>query len=118
MYRHLVRVLVTSQGLLLFMSMAHAQSAILDLPRASQHAVVTQRIGITDVSINYHRPLVNKRKIWGGVVPYGDVWRAGANENTTIAFSDPVSVEGKNLPKGSYGLHMIPGVNERTVICC
>ena len=52
MYKHLVRVLVTIQGLVLFISMAHAQSAILDLPRASQHALVTQRIGITDVSIN------------------------------------------------------------------
>ena len=116
MYKHLVRVLATIQGLLLFITMAHAQSAILDLPRASQRAVVTQRIGITDVSISYHRPLVNKRKIWGGVVPYGDVWRAGANENTTIAFTDPVSVEGKTLPKGTYGLHMIPGENEWTLI--
>ena len=116
MYKHLVRVLATIQGLLLFISMAHAQSVILDLPRASQRAVVTQRIGITDVSISYHRPLVNKRKIWGGVVPYGDVWRAGANENTTIAFTDPVNVEGKTLPKGTYGLHMIPGENEWTVI--
>ena len=120
MYKHLARVfaaiLAAIQGLLFFISVAQAQSTILDLPRASQHAVVTQRIGITDVSINYHRPLVNKRKIWGGVVPYGDVWRAGANENTTIAFSDPVSVEGKTLPKGTYGLHMIPGENEWTVI--
>jgi len=115
-FKHLVRVLVTIQGLLFFIPMAYAQSTILDLPRASQHAVVTQRIGITDVSINYHRPLVNKRKIWGSVVPYGDVWRAGANENTTIAFSDPVNIEGKTLPKGTYGLHMIPGENEWTVI--
>jgi hypothetical protein len=115
-YKHLVRVLLTIQGLLFFVAAAHAQSTILDLPRASQHALVTQRIGITDVSINYHRPVVNKRKIWGGVVPYGDVWRAGANENTTIAFTDPVSIEGKILPKGTYGLHMIPGENEWTVI--
>src|SRR2546429_6885043 len=115
-FKHLVRVLVTIQGLLFFIPMAYAQSTILDLPRASQHAVVTQRIGITDVSINYHRPLVNKRKIWGSVVPYGDVWRAGANENTTIAFSDPVNIEGKTLPKGTYGLYMIPGENEWTVI--
>jgi hypothetical protein len=116
MYKHLGRVLVTIQGLLFFIPVAYAQSTILDLPRASQHAVVTQRIGITDVTINYHRPVVNKRKIWGGIVPYGDVWRAGANENTTIAFTDPVSIEGKTLPKGSYGLHMIPGENEWTVI--
>jgi tetratricopeptide (TPR) repeat protein len=59
---------------------------------------------------------VKGRKIWGGLVPYGKVWRAGANENTTIEFSDPVSVEGKPLPKGIYGLHMIPNPGSWTVI--
>ena len=102
--------------LLLASSMCFAQSALLDLPRPSQHAVITQRIGITDITIKYHRPLVNKREIWGKVVPYGQVWRAGANENTTISFSDPVTIEGKPLAKGVYGLHMIPGQNEWTVI--
>src|SRR5947209_11937014 len=66
--------------------LSHAQSTILDLPRQSQHALLTQRIGITDVTISYHRPLAGSRKIWGGVVPYGQPWRAGANENTTIQF--------------------------------
>jgi tetratricopeptide (TPR) repeat protein len=75
-----------------------------------------QRVGITDISINYHRPLVKGRKIWGSLVPYGQVWRAGANENTTIEFSDPVSIEGKPLAKGIYGLHMIPTENEWTII--
>lgn len=97
-------------------SLAHAQSAMLNLPRDSQHARTEQRVGITDITINYHRPLVKGRKVWGGIVPYGQVWRAGANENTTIAFSDPVSIEGKALPKGIYGLHMIPNENEWTVI--
>jgi tetratricopeptide (TPR) repeat protein len=59
---------------------------------------------------------VNGRKIWGGLVPYGKVWRAGANENTTIEFSDPVSVEGQQLGKGIYGLHMIPNPDSWTVI--
>ena len=95
---------------------ALAQSALLDLPRGSQHARIMQRVGITDITVNYHRPLVKGRKVWGGIVPYGQVWRAGANENTTIEFTDPVSVEGKPLPKGIYGLHMIPGENEWTVI--
>lgn len=103
-------------GLLLAGSLCWAQSAVLNIPRQSQHAVLTQRIGITDITINYHRPLVNGRKIWGGLVPYGEVWRAGANENTTIAFSDPVSIEGQPLDKGIYGLHMIPGETEWTVI--
>jgi len=93
-----------------------AQSFVLDLPLPSQQAEVTQRIGITDITINYHRPLVGDRKIWDGVVPYGKVWRAGANENTTITFSGPVTVEGKPLDKGTYGLHMLPGANEWTII--
>jgi Protein of unknown function (DUF2911)/Tetratricopeptide repeat len=92
-----------------------AQSAVMDLPRPSQHAVVTQRIGITDVTINYHRPLVNGRKVWGNLVPYGQPWRAGANENTTIWFSDPVTIEGQPLAAGTYGLHMIPTQNEWTI---
>ena len=66
-----------------------AQSALLDLPLGSQHAIVTQSIGITDITVDYHRPLVKGRTVWGKVVPYGEVWRAGANQNTTIAFTDP-----------------------------
>jgi hypothetical protein len=95
-----------------------AQSAVLDIPRASQHAQILQKIGITNISINYHRPLVGGRKIWGkgNLVPYGDVWRAGANENTIITFNDPVAVEGQPLAAGTYGLHMIPGESEWTII--
>jgi hypothetical protein len=88
----------------------------LKLPDVSQAAEVKQRIALTDITIDYHRPLVNGRKIWGALVPYGKVWRAGANENTTIQFSDPVSVEGKPLDKGTYGLHMIPNPDSCTVI--
>src|SRR6266513_2180535 len=88
----------------------------LNLPDVSQAAEVKQRIALTDVTVKYHRPLVNGRKIWGGLVPYGKVWRAGANENTTIEFSDAVSVEGKPLDKGTYGLHMIPNPDSCTVI--
>ncbi len=97
-------------------AMSYAQSALLDIPRDSQHAVLTQRIGVTDITINYHRPLVKGRKIFGGIVPYGEVWRAGANENTTISFADPVTIDGQALDAGSYGLHMIPGENEWTII--
>src|SRR5271167_1390215 len=93
-----------------------AQSLVLDLPLPSQPAEISQRIGITDITIKYHRPLAADRKIWDGLVPYGKVWRAGANENTTIAFSDPVTIEGKPLDKGTYGLHMIPDANEWTII--
>ena len=93
-----------------------AQSFTLDLPLQSQRAEISQRIGITDITIHYHRPLVNDRKVWDGLVPYGKVWRAGANINTTITFSDPVQIEGKPLDKGTYGLHMIPTADEWTII--
>ena len=88
----------------------------LNLPDVSQEAMTKQRIALTDVKIAYHRPLVNGRKIWGGLVPYGAVWRAGANENTTFQVSDPITVEGQALPKGTYGLHMIPTADSWTVI--
>jgi len=103
-------------SLLCLASVCHAQSFVIDLPDASQRAVVTQRIGFTNVTINYHRPLVNGRTIWGKLVPYGQVWRAGADENTTISFSDPVSIDSQPLAAGAYGLHMIPGENEWIVI--
>jgi len=88
----------------------------LNLPDVSQAAQVKQRIALTDITVNYHRPLVNGRKIWGGLVPFGKVWRAGANENTTIEFSDPVSVEGQPLAKGIYGLHTIPNPDSWTIV--
>src|SRR5437588_656734 len=98
-------------------TVANVQSqTALDLPYASQAAQVKQRVGVTDITITYHRPVVNGRKIWGGLVPMGQVWRAGANENTTIEFSTPVSIEGKPLPAGTYGLHMIPNADTWTVI--
>jgi hypothetical protein len=93
-----------------------AVRAAIELPEPSQQAMVKQRIGLTDITITYHRPLVGGRKVWGAMVPFGEVWRAGANENTTIEVTDPVSVEGQPLPKGVYGLHMIPTAETWTVI--
>jgi tetratricopeptide (TPR) repeat protein len=110
-----LRILFASIALATASTAVRAQS-ILTLPDVSQRAMVSQRIGLTDIIISYHRPLVNGRKIWGGIVPYGQVWRAGADENTTIDFSTPVTVEGQTLAKGEYGLHMIPGTDSWTVI--
>jgi tetratricopeptide (TPR) repeat protein len=93
-----------------------AQATELNLPTISQRAVVTQRIGLTDITIIYYEPLVGGRELWGKVIPYGKVWRAGANENTTITFADDVSVEGKPLAAGTYGLHMIPNADQWTII--
>ena len=86
---------------------AAGQSAIR-LPEPSPAATVGQPIGVTDVTIPYHRPTVNKRKIWTGLGPYSSPWRAGANENTTISSSTPVKVEGQMLPAGTYALYAIP----------
>ncbi len=97
-------------------------------PRPSPHAVSMQRVGLTDITIDYHRPGVKGRTIWGDLVPYGMKegnqysnnnpfpWRAGANENTTFETSGNLLVEGKKLPAGKYGLHMIPGESEWVVI--
>jgi hypothetical protein len=116
MFRRLVRGILFCLLMAAMSGVSLAQSFVLDLPRQSQRAQISQRIGITDITIKYHRPLVNERKVWGDLVPYGKVWRAGANENTTITFSDPVLIEGKPLDKGTYGLHMIPNADEWTII--
>ncbi|MFT3841545.1 MAG: DUF2911 domain-containing protein [Myxococcaceae bacterium] len=91
---------------LLVGSLAQAQG--LKLPQQSPAATVSQQVGLTDITVSYHRPGVGGRAIWGELVPYGDTWRAGANENTTITFSSDAKVEGKAIKAGTYGLHMIP----------
>jgi Protein of unknown function (DUF2911) len=116
MFRPALRVFLFCLLMAALPSISPAQSFTLDLPLQSQGAQISQRIGITDITIHYHRPLVNNRKVWDGLVPYGKVWRAGANENTTITFSDPVQIEGKPLDQGTYGLHMIPNADEWTII--
>ena len=93
-----------------------AQAPPLRLPEASPQAHVSQTVGLTEIDVSYHRPAVNGRKVWGGLVPYGEVWRAGANENTVVTFSSPVRVGGTPLPAGRYGLHMLPTATEWTVI--
>ena len=88
----------------------------LPTPWASPAAKASQTIGITDVTVTYGRPAVKGRTIWGDLVPYDDVWRAGANENTTISFSNDVTIEGQPLAAGTYGLHTIPHKDNWTVI--
>ena len=90
--------------------------AQMKIPRTSQGASVTQTIGITEVTIKYHRPGVKGRVIWGGLVPYDTMWRTGANEATTISFTDTVSIEGSLVPSGTYGLATIPGRDKWTVL--
>ena len=85
-------------------------------PRLSPKASVSQVVGYTEVSVVYSRPGVKDRKIWGGLVPYDEVWRTGANEATTIEFANDVTVNGNKVPKGKYGLFTIPGEKEWTII--
>ncbi len=89
---------------------------ITGLPRVSPHAQTTQKVGISTITVDYHRPSVNGREVFGTLVPYDAVWRAGANDNTTITFSDDATVEGEALAAGTYGLHMIPGAENWTII--
>lgn len=93
-----------------------AQYSQLDLPRESQAATVSQRIGITDLSVSYNRPGVKGRAIWGDIVPFGEVWRMGANENTVFTCAHDITVEGQPLPAGTYGLHAIPTKDKWTII--
>jgi tetratricopeptide (TPR) repeat protein len=88
----------------------------MPLPQPSPEASLSQTIGISEVRVSYHRPGIKGRKVWGDLVPYSIVWRAGANENTTLSFSTPVTVGGKTLPAGTYALHMIPTAGDWTII--
>jgi hypothetical protein len=72
--------------------------------------------GAATVTIDYHQPSAKGRKIMGGLVPYGEVWRTGANKTTTITVDAPVKIEGQDLAKGTYALFTIPGENEWTII--
>lgn len=85
-------------------------------PRPSPNATVTQTVGVTDITIDYSSPGVKERKIWGELVPFDKVWRTGANEVTSITFSDPVKINGMKLAEGTYGIHTIPREKEWDII--
>ena len=131
------RILLAALCILCFAVAAFAQ---ISTPRASQKASVMQRIGVTDVTITYSRPGVRGRKIWGDplpgqkaegeatldnqmvrpkdapIVPWGHVWRTGANEATMFVVTDDVLINGQKLPAGSYSLHTIPMKDEWTIV--
>ena len=88
----------------------------LKLPAASTTQSVTQEFGLGTIKLNYARPSVKGRKIFGGLVPFNEVWRTGANSATLLNFSDEVKIEGNTLPAGEYGLFTIPGETEWTII--
>jgi hypothetical protein len=107
--------LVLLISFVLFTNSTEAQNNKKEL-RISPKAEVMQTIGFTDIRIVYSRPGVKGRTIWGKLVPYDAVWRAGANEATKITFSTDVTIAGKKLKKGAYSFFAIPGKNEWTII--
>jgi hypothetical protein len=105
-------------GILMILIMvvsAFAQEQIRT-PRPSPNATLTQEIGVMEVTVKYSRPGIKDRKIFGGLVPFGELWRTGANASTSIEFSDEVTIEGNKVAAGKYGLYTIPGENEWTII--
>ena len=83
----------------------------MEFPAASAHAVVKQRVGLTDVEVDYSRPNKNNRNIFGGLVLFDKPWRTGANQPTKIKVSGPVKLGNKEVPAGEYVLYTIPGAN-------
>jgi hypothetical protein len=138
---YLKRSYVSLFAVLFMLCFGVSALAQVDLPRPSQKASVMQRIGVTDITITYSRPGVKGRKIWGDplpeqakvtgettlddqnerpknavIVPYGHVWRTGANEATMFVVTDDVLINGQKLPAGSYSLHTIPTKDEWTIV--
>ena len=90
--------------------------AQIKTPQASPRAVLTQMVGLTEVEVNYSRPGAKGRPVFGNLVPFGKLWRTGANENTTISFSDDVIIDGKVLKKGKYALYTVPRIESWDII--
>jgi hypothetical protein len=139
-FKHFRKYVFATLFLILFSALdAAAQNPAVKMPRPSQKASVMQTVGVTDITITYSRPGVKGRKIWGDapaaaaigtatlddararakdapIVPYGHVWRTGANEATTFTVTDEVMINGQKLAAGTYSLHTIPGKDEWTII--
>ncbi|HEX7183457.1 MAG TPA: DUF2911 domain-containing protein, partial [Thermoanaerobaculia bacterium] len=110
-----MRKFVALSVLLSLLAFVPAQAEV-QLPQPSPRALVKTVIGTTEVGIEYHRPGVKGRKIWGGLVPYDEVWRLGANEATTIQLEHAVKIDGRDVPAGTYALFAIPGQDTWTLI--
>lgn len=102
-------------GIITFLFAANVFAQV-SLPPASTHAEIKQNVGDTKIEITYNRPNVKGRTVWGGLVPYDEVWRTGANEATTFEVSNDVMINGQKLPKGKYSLHTIPTKGDWTII--
>lgn len=94
---------------LIVAAISYVGTAQIEAPVPSPLQKIEQKVGLTDISITYSRPSMKGRKIFGGLESYGKIWRTGANENTKISFSTNISIDGKELKKGTYALFTIPG---------
>ena len=112
----MLRSVVAAMSGLAMVSCLHAQTPNINFPAASPACTLKQRVGLTDITVVYSRPGVKGRTIFGGIVPYGQVWRTGANQATKVTFSTPVKLEGADIPAGTYALFTIPGEQEWTII--
>jgi hypothetical protein len=114
--RHPLPAFVTVAALAAFLGAAPLARADLDLPRPSPFAKVWQVVGLTEITVDYSSPGVKGRKIWGGLVPYDQMWRAGANSATKVTFSKDVTFAGKPVPAGTYAFFVVPGKSDWTVV--
>ena len=112
----LLRFVAAIVGGLIFAASAPAQTPKIDFPAPSPACTIKQRVGLTDIEIAYSRPSMKDRVIFGNVVPFGTVWRTGANNATKITFSTPVKLNDTEVAAGAYALYTIPGENEWTII--
>ena len=96
--------------------MVATQAQEINRPQPSPLAKISQNVGLSEVNIEYSRPSVRDRVIFGDLVPYNEMWRTGANASTKIEFSDKVSINGKDLPAGKYALYAIPGETTWTIV--
>ena len=93
-----------------------AQAPAVEFPAPSPACTLKQRVGMTDIEVSYSRPGIKGRKVFGGIVPFDQLWRTGANQSTKISFSTDVKLNGNDVPAGSYALYTIPGEDEWTII--
>ena len=100
---------------ILALGLSVAAPAAVELPRPSPGASVSQKVGTAKATVTYHRPAVRGRAVWGALVPYGEAWRLGANDATTLEITEDARVAGKELKAGTYALFAIPGKESWTI---
>jgi len=111
-----MKTTLLSLGLIVASTSVFAQNAEIKFPQASAKEVITQDFGFSKVSVDYSRPNTKGRKIFGGLVPYNEIWRTGANGATKITFGEEVLIDGKNIPAGEYALYSMPNEENWTLI--